>query len=96
MAEVELVESFKITGEYNPQKIEHFIHRVFADAALDISITDKYGRSYIPREWYCVPIHIIRFAVELIDNGEIVNYMYDIQSQKLIETVSEGKPIDIG
>lgn len=86
MAEVELVESFKITGEYNPQKIEHFIHRVFADAALDLSIVDKSGRSYIPKEWYCVPIHIIRFAVELIDTGEIVNYIYDSKNQQMQET----------
>jgi len=85
MAEVELVESFKITGEYNPQKIEHFIHRVFADAALDLSIIDKNGRSYIPREWYCVPIHIIRLAVELIDTGEIVNYIYESKTQEMKE-----------
>lgn len=85
MAEVELVESFKIIGEYNPQKIEHFIHRVFADAALDISITDKNGRNYIPKEWYCVPIHIIRLAVELIGTGEIVNYIYDNKTQQILE-----------
>jgi len=83
MAEVELVESFKVTGEYNPQKIEHLIHRVFADAALDMSITDKNGRTYIPKEWYCVPIYIIRLAVELIGTGEIVNYIYDSNTQKI-------------
>lgn len=85
MADVELVESFKVTGNYNPQKIEHFIHRVFADAALDLTIVDKYGKSYIPREWYCVPIHIIRLAVELIDTGEIVNYIYDSKTEKMVE-----------
>lgn len=85
MADVELVESFKITGDYNPQKIEHFIHRVFADAALDLSIIDRNGRSYIPKEWYCVPIHIIRLAVELIDTGEIVNYEYDYKAQLMRE-----------
>lgn len=85
MSEVELVESFRVTGDYNPQKIEHFIHRVFADAALDLSITDKNGRSYIPKEWYCVPIHIIRLAVELIDTGEITNYIYDNKTQQMLE-----------
>ncbi|MEN9327786.1 MAG: hypothetical protein RI947_594 [Candidatus Parcubacteria bacterium] len=85
MAEVELVESFKVTGEYNPQKIEHFIHRIFTDAALDISIIDKHGRNYIPKEWYCVPIHIIRLAVELIATGEIVNYIFDSNTQRMIE-----------
>lgn len=85
MAEVELVESFKIIGDYNPQKIEHFIHRVFSDAALDLTVIDKNGRSYIPKEWYCVPIHIIRLAVELIDTGEIINFVYDKSSQRMKE-----------
>ena len=81
MSDLELVESYRVTGDYNPQKIEHFIHRVFADAALDVTITDKNGREYTPREWYCVPIQAVRHAVELIDNGEIVNYMYDPNDQ---------------
>lgn len=85
MADVELVESFKITGEYNPQKIEHFIHRVFADVALDISIADKHRSEYMPKEWYCVPIHIIRLAVELIGTGEIIHYKYDSNSEQMIE-----------
>ena len=96
MADVELVESFKITGDYNPQKIEHFIHRVFADAALDISITDKNGKEYIPKEWYCVPIHIIRLAVELIDTGEIINYIYDIESEEMkeLKVTTSNNPIN--
>lgn len=85
MSDLELVESFRVTGDYNPQKIEHFIHRVFAEAALDISITDKDGKDYTPREWYCVPIQAIRHAIELIDNGEIVNYKYDPLTQHMVE-----------
>lgn len=85
MSDLELVESYRVTGEYNPQKVEHFIHRVFADAALDVSIADKYGRSYTPREWYCVPIQAIRHAVELIDNGDITKYIYDNNAQRMKE-----------
>lgn len=85
MSDLELVESYRLTGEYNPQKVEHLIHRVFASAALDISITDKHGRNYTPREWYCVPIQAIRHAVELIDSGEVVNYVYDTNTQQMIE-----------
>ena len=85
MSDLELVESYRVTGEYNPQKVEHFIHRVFADAALDVSITDKYGKNYAPREWYCVPIQAIRHAVELIDNGEITKYVYDNAAQQMRE-----------
>jgi hypothetical protein len=85
MSDLELVESYRVTGEYNPQKVEHFIHRVFADAALDVSITDKYGKNYTPREWYCVPIQAIRHAVELIDSGEITKYIYDNAAQQMRE-----------
>lgn len=85
MSDLELVESYRVTGDYNPQKVEHFIHRVFADAALDVTITDKNGRDYTPREWYCVPIQAVRHAVELIDSGEIVNYTYDAETQEMVE-----------
>lgn len=85
MSDLELVESYRVTGDYNPQKVEHFIHRVFADAALDISITDKYGKNYTPREWYCVPVQAIRHAVELIDSGEITKYVYDNSTQRMKE-----------
>lgn len=85
MSSVELVESYKITGDYNPQRIEHLIHRVFADVAVDLTIIDKYGKCYVPKEWYCVPIHIIRLVVDLISTGEIVNYLYDSTNQTMIE-----------
>lgn len=88
MSDLELVESYRVTGDYNPQKVEHFIHRVFADAALDVTITDKNGQNYTPLEWYCVPIQAVRHAVELIGSGEIVNYTYDSATEQMIESKS--------
>jgi hypothetical protein len=85
MSDLELVESYRVTGDYNPQKVEHFIHRVFSDAGLDVSITDKNGKDYTPREWYCVPLQAIRHAVELIDSGEITKYVYDNTMQRMKE-----------
>ncbi len=76
MAEVEIVESYRLTGDYNPQKVEHMIHKIFAGATLDLSIADKTGKIYTPREWYCVPITAIRHAVELIESGDIIYYEY--------------------
>ncbi len=83
MSEVDLVESYRLTGDYNPQKVEDMIHRVFSDVALDMKIIDNQGREYKPKEWYSVPIHIIREVVDLIDSGEIVNYVYDSNQQKM-------------
>jgi len=85
MADVELVESYRLTGDYNPQKVEHVIHRVFAGVALDLNIIDKNGRDYTPMEWYSVPIHIIREVVDLIDSGEIVDYVYSVSKETMVK-----------
>lgn len=84
MAEVELIESYRLTGDYNPQKVEHMIHRVFADAALDLNIIDKEGREYKPMEWYSVPVHVVREVVDLVHSGEIVHYVYDSNTQRIV------------
>lgn len=85
MAGVEVVDSYVITGEYNPQKVEHFIHRIFADAKVDLTIIDRDGREYTPSEWYSVPLIAIEQAVNMLQNGDIVNYHYDKESQRIIQ-----------
>lgn len=85
MAPVKLVASYKLTGEYNPQKVEDMIHKIFSSVALDLKIVEKNGREYKPIEWYCVPLHVIRQAVDLIDSGEIVDYYYDNNLEKMTE-----------
>lgn len=83
MAPVKVVDSYILTGEYNPQKIEHFLHRIFADAALDLTIIDASGREYRPKEWYSVPLPVVEQAVNLLQNGDIVNYHYDHIEQRI-------------
>lgn len=85
MAPVKVVDSYTLTGEYNPQKVEHFLHRIFADAALDINIIDGKGRTYVPREWYSVPLNVIQQAIRLLRSGEITKYVYDSDEQKMKE-----------
>ena len=90
MAPVELVDSYKLTGQYNPQKVESLIHRVFADAKVVMTIVDSYGLDYIPQEWYSVQINIINEVVDLINNGEIKNYYYDRSKQILVNLLNEA------
>lgn len=85
MAGVEVVDSYIITGDYNPQKVEHFIHRIFADAKVDLKIIDSEGREYTPSEWYSVPLLAIEQAVNMLQNGDIVDYHYDKNLQQIIE-----------
>ncbi len=84
MAPVEVVDSYIITGDYNPQKVEHFIHRIFADTKVDLTIIDAKGNEYTPGEWYSVPLLAIEQAVNLLQIGEIVDYHYDKDLQLIV------------
>ncbi len=85
MAPVEIVETYKVTGDYNTQKVEALIHRFFADAKVVLIITDKDGKEYTPDEWYSVPIGVIREAIDLLNTGDIINFVYDNERQKIVE-----------
>lgn len=83
MSPVEIVDTYTLTGDYNPQKVEHFLHRIFADAALDLTMIDGSDNEYVPREWYSVPLTVIQQAIRLLQSGDITQYMYDNDSQTM-------------
>lgn len=83
MAEVEIVAMYELYN-INRAKLEHIIHKFFECARLDIEINDRFGNPVIPKEWFLVPLHIIDKVVELIKNGKISNYKYDVKSASLI------------
>lgn len=83
MADVEIVATYELYN-INRVKLEHIIHMFFECARLDIEISDRFGNPVIPKEWFLVPLHIIDEAVELIKNGKISNYKYDVKSASLI------------
>jgi hypothetical protein len=85
MAPVKVIEDYRLTGEYNPQKVEDLIHQIFGHAKVDLQIVDATGSLYTPQEWYSVPIDAILEAVELIASGEIVDYHYDSTTQSIVE-----------
>ncbi len=85
MAPVKVIEDYRLTGEYNPQKVEDLIHQIFGHAKVDLQIVDATGSLYTPQEWYSVPIDAILDAVELIASGEIVDYHYDSTTQSIVE-----------
>lgn len=84
MAPVRVLEDYRLTGDYIPQKIEALIHRVFGHVKVDLEITDKDGVQYTPSEWYSVPHSAILEAIELIGTKEIVNYIYDAEQEKMV------------
>jgi hypothetical protein len=58
-------------------KLEHLLHTFFAESRLNIEITDRFGKTIRPREWFLVPPAVIAEAVSRLRDGSIVNFQYD-------------------
>lgn len=84
MAPVKIVADYRV---YNVKAsaLEALLHRVFADARLDLTQTDRKGLDYDPSEWFVVPRDVINEAVAMIMSGEIVDYVYDRAQRRLVE-----------
>lgn len=83
LADVEVVATYKAFG-VNCRQLESLLHKVFAPALLDLTLTDRFGNPVKPREWFLLPIAAIDEAVEHIRDGSIVGLRYDPQSGKLV------------
>jgi len=80
MAEVDIVGVWKCWN-MNPQKFEQLLHTFFGHVCLDIDIYDSVGMRHTPREWFVVPRDVINQAISLIISGEVVDYIYDEQTE---------------
>ncbi|MEU8073149.1 GIY-YIG nuclease family protein [Micromonospora sp. NPDC049151] len=84
MAAVDVLASYR-TYNLKASALENLLHRVFAKAQLDLTQVDAKGRDYDPSEWFVVPRGVIDQAINLIISGDIVSYVYDPQTQKLVK-----------
>jgi hypothetical protein len=82
MADVEVVATYELSN-INRASLENLIHRFFAAARLNITITDRFGNRIIPREWFLVPLHIIDEVIAKIRSNEIIRYKYNATSASL-------------
>ena len=82
MAPVNVVAEYEFYN-MNTQKFENLIHTVFKEVCIDVEIADLQGNMCKPREWFSVPIEQINTAIELIVNGQIVNYRYNSTTTKV-------------
>ncbi len=83
LAGVEVVATYKLFN-INRVQLEGLIHKVFADAALDLTIPDRFGNPVKPREWFLVPLSAIDEAVTRIQDGSITAYIYDRTKAQLV------------
>lgn len=83
MGNVDVVATYELYN-INRTKLENLIHRIFEPARLEIEIMDRFGRPVVPREWFLVPLFVIKEAVERIKDGTIAEYEYYPQEASLI------------
>jgi len=83
MAEVEVVALYECFN-MNPQKLEQLLHKFFGKSCLNIEIFDKNRTLHNPREWFIAPLEVIDRAIELVIDGKIIDYRYDVESEKII------------
>lgn len=81
-AEVKKIATYKVYNR-NAGKLENLLHRFFAEACLDIDLFDEKGQRLNPREWFVVPFEVIEETIELIFNGNVLNYEYDLVQKRL-------------
>jgi hypothetical protein len=76
MADVEIIAEYQVFN-INPQKFEYYLHAFFGESCLDLLVADKDGKNHQPKEWFVAPLNVIQQAVELLVNGQILNYQYN-------------------
>ncbi|MEO0467917.1 MAG: GIY-YIG nuclease family protein, partial [Pseudomonadota bacterium] len=83
LADVEIVATYELFN-INRVRLEALLHRFFADARLDLEISDRFGKPVRPREWFLVPLDVIDAVVKALQDGSISTLMYDPASAALV------------
>lgn len=81
-ADVDIVATYNCYS-LSVKAFENLIHRFFAEACLNVDLFDKNETRYTPREWFSVPLTLINEVINLIINGNIVNYRYDHKNERI-------------
>lgn len=81
LAPVKIVTVFD-TVNLNPHKLERLIHQFFGNARLQVDVV--LGRTVAPKEWFVVPVDLVREAINRILDGSILQYRYDHISRKIV------------
>jgi hypothetical protein len=80
-APVRIVTTFQAVN-VRASRLEALIHLFFDRARLDVTL--HMGRPVNPKEWFVVPLDLVREAITRILDGSILNYRYDAISRKIV------------
>jgi len=82
MAEVEKIAIYKCFN-MNTSKLEQILHQFFSKSCLNIEIIGNDKKLHTPREWFIAPLEVIKQAIFMIVNGEVIYYKYDEKEEKI-------------
>ena len=82
---VELVTEYALYN-VDRKKLEKLLHQIFAPARLNITIKDRFGNPFQPREWFLTTPEAVSKAVDLIKSREIFEYKYDPKTATFVPT----------
>ncbi len=84
LADVEIVAEFKLY-DIDRTKLENLLHLFFSPARLEIELKDRFGKSVKPREWFLVPLPVIKEAIERVVDKSLHRYRYEPSKAALVE-----------
>lgn len=84
MAPVEIVATYTL---YNIKRsrLEHLLHAYFAVARADVKVKDRFGQTVNPREWFFVPLDVIREAIQRLSQGTLNQSHYNPSLGRIVE-----------
>jgi len=88
LAKVEIVATYKLYN-INANRLERLIHRFLDPAKLDIEIDDRFGKPFKPREWFLVPLGVIKEALQRLQDGSIVDHVYDPAEAMIVKRTNQ-------
>jgi hypothetical protein len=84
LADVEVVATFEL---YNIKrsKLEGILHKIFDAGRVDVEIKDRFGSPVVPKEWFLVPLFVIKEAMDKVKDGTITEYKFNPDTASLIK-----------
>lgn len=83
LAEVEIIATFQLAN-LNRHKLESLLHKFFQSARLDMELVDRFETPVKPREWFFVPLAVIKQVIDKINDSTLDEFRYDVETASLI------------
>jgi hypothetical protein len=67
------------------------LHKIFDAGRVDIEIKDRFGNPVEPKEWFLVPLFVIKEAMEKVKDGTITDYKFNPETAALERRAPIGR-----